>query len=242
MVPGDVERARQVFERGYNDLRRQGLKNEVCRWRNESGYLFADRLRLASVLRFWKSGKRSRRRMARPRTSRRCRVRCLSSAVVASWRAMKQVRYARFHATRSSDTDVSLKYSTGTWCSQTTRRSPTRRHSNSSRWLMRGRRRRPRKPKKTHPRRPLSAPRKSKRLHRAVQIASRPKHATESRMPLAMWRVHTAATDRRCCTLFVTLYYCEENACRCMHAATFTREDHEVYTRYPGMKSLTASS
>ncbi|KAF9808217.1 hypothetical protein IEO21_07936 [Rhodonia placenta] len=28
MVPGDVERARQVFERGYNDLRRQGLKNE----------------------------------------------------------------------------------------------------------------------------------------------------------------------------------------------------------------------
>ncbi|TFY58476.1 hypothetical protein EVJ58_g6398 [Rhodofomes roseus] len=28
MVPGDVERARQVFERGYADLRKQGLKDE----------------------------------------------------------------------------------------------------------------------------------------------------------------------------------------------------------------------
>jgi len=28
LVPGDVERARQVFERGYNDLRKQGLKTE----------------------------------------------------------------------------------------------------------------------------------------------------------------------------------------------------------------------
>ena len=28
MVPGDVARARQVFERGYADLRKQGLKDE----------------------------------------------------------------------------------------------------------------------------------------------------------------------------------------------------------------------
>jgi crooked neck len=30
MVPGDPERARQVFERGYKDLKSKGLKSEVC--------------------------------------------------------------------------------------------------------------------------------------------------------------------------------------------------------------------
>ena len=30
MVEGDVARARQVFQRGYNDLRSKGLKDEVC--------------------------------------------------------------------------------------------------------------------------------------------------------------------------------------------------------------------
>lgn len=31
MVEGDLELARQVFEKGYNDLKRKGLKNEVSR-------------------------------------------------------------------------------------------------------------------------------------------------------------------------------------------------------------------
>ena len=30
MVPGDPEKARQVYERGYKYLKRQGLKEEVC--------------------------------------------------------------------------------------------------------------------------------------------------------------------------------------------------------------------
>ena len=30
MVPGDPILARQVFERGYKDLKSKGLKNEVC--------------------------------------------------------------------------------------------------------------------------------------------------------------------------------------------------------------------
>lgn len=30
MVEGDVERARKVFQRGYDDLRTKGLKDEVC--------------------------------------------------------------------------------------------------------------------------------------------------------------------------------------------------------------------
>jgi crooked neck len=29
MVEGDMERARQIFQRGYNDLKGRGLKNEV---------------------------------------------------------------------------------------------------------------------------------------------------------------------------------------------------------------------
>ena len=29
MVPGDPEKARQVYERGYKDLKKQGLKEEV---------------------------------------------------------------------------------------------------------------------------------------------------------------------------------------------------------------------
>jgi crooked neck len=29
-VPGDAVHARQVFERGYNDLKSKGLKSEVC--------------------------------------------------------------------------------------------------------------------------------------------------------------------------------------------------------------------
>jgi crooked neck len=29
-LPGDLEKAREVFERGYNELKRKGLKDEVC--------------------------------------------------------------------------------------------------------------------------------------------------------------------------------------------------------------------
>ena len=55
MVEGDVDVARQVFQRGYNDLKSKGLKNEVCpRHASHQSYLPTDPLSESPYSKFGK--------------------------------------------------------------------------------------------------------------------------------------------------------------------------------------------
>ena len=69
-VPGDIGLARQVFERGYRDLKNRGLKEEVC-------ILFVrvntEKLILGSVLYCLRLGGTLSRNTAHPLMCRRCR-------------------------------------------------------------------------------------------------------------------------------------------------------------------------
>ena len=70
-VPGDSVLARQVFERGYKDLKSKGLKSEVgvysiC-FERSAKYIF-------SVLHFWKCGRPLRQVMDPQQTLQRWRV------------------------------------------------------------------------------------------------------------------------------------------------------------------------
>jgi hypothetical protein len=71
MVPGDPVLARQVFERGYRDLKSKGLKSEVgvysISFEHSAKYTF-------SVLHFWKCGRPLRQVMDLHRTLQRWRV------------------------------------------------------------------------------------------------------------------------------------------------------------------------
>jgi len=59
MVPGEPTLARQVFERGYKDLKSENLKSEVCfdTWPTECVINFWRFRSLISVLPCWKCGR-----------------------------------------------------------------------------------------------------------------------------------------------------------------------------------------
>lgn len=69
MVEGDVILARQVFQRGYNDLKSKGLKSEVRSDRNGLENWVTDNVASPSVSLCWRFGRRSRRRTALPTMS-----------------------------------------------------------------------------------------------------------------------------------------------------------------------------
>lgn len=72
-VPGDAAVARQVFERGYKDLKTKGLKSEVSKRRFILRYFMILSV-ICSVLHCSRYGKHSRRAVARKAMWQRCRV------------------------------------------------------------------------------------------------------------------------------------------------------------------------
>jgi crooked neck len=71
-VDGDVKLARQVFERGYQDLKKRGLKHEVRQRGVSLPPLYMSPYRYNSVLHCWRFGRLSRKIMVRMRTLRKC--------------------------------------------------------------------------------------------------------------------------------------------------------------------------
>lgn len=63
-LPGDLEKAREVFERGYNELKKKGLKDEVCLFSADCLLVRTDRSHiLHSEWCFWKVGRSSKKKM-----------------------------------------------------------------------------------------------------------------------------------------------------------------------------------
>lgn len=95
VIAGDLDTARQVFERGYKDLKNKGLKPEVC----TKLYSLGDRFNHdfeCSVLPCWRVGKPSRNRMVRKKTSRRYKI--CSRLSVASAKSTNQAKQSKVSA------------------------------------------------------------------------------------------------------------------------------------------------
>ena len=124
MVEGDPELARQVFKKGYEDLRGKGLKSEVFQLLAVYVPTQTHIRTLLSGSRSSKSGEPSKKSMERRQTSPRCK-KCSPSSPSSVCMTPKRTRMSRI----------------GSWCSRTTRENRTRRVSSSCRWLTRGRQR-----------------------------------------------------------------------------------------------------
>jgi len=71
VVEGNVNLARQVFDRGYKELKKKGLKSEVCQRCHPPILTMLVICGTDSVLHFWRYGNRLRKTMVLWKTSKR---------------------------------------------------------------------------------------------------------------------------------------------------------------------------